>query len=208
MASVVLAMSVFASCDPSTFLSGTQVIVYLDSPNNDRGHVEGNGSYHQGDTVTITAVPDSGFLFAHWYSSNSEGLMQQVTNLNNFSNIDPSNFDINDIDSLNNLYNEDNTQNPYTFVAEGSIYYFMPVFLAEEEAHNIQITVIPNKEECILGVSGTGVYNLGDHITLHANPVDGYRFVKWSDGSTEAIHPVKVSHRRTYVAFYEATSAK
>ena len=208
MAAVMLGISVFTSCDPSMLLSGTQVIVYLDSPNNERGHVEGNGSYSRGDTITVKAIADTGYVFAHWYSGCSEGLMEQVTNLNNFANVNLENFDVEDIDSLNNLYSEDNIQNPYTFIAEESIYYFMPVFLTEEESHDIHITVIPNKEECIMGVSGTGTYNLGDHITLTANPIEGYHFIKWSDGSTDANHSITVSHKRTYVAFYKAVGGE
>lgn len=204
MVTLMLGISVFTSCDPSISLSGIQVFAYLDSPNNERGQVEGSGAYSRGDTITLKATAYPGYVFAHWYSGNSEELMNQVANLNNLTNIDFENLSIEDIDSLNSLYSEDNMENPYTFVAKESIYYFMPVFLSEEESYNIQVTAIPNQEECAMGVSGTGTYKLGDHITLTASPVNGYDFVKWSDGSTDANHSVTVSHRRTYVAFYKA----
>lgn len=55
-------------------------------------------------------------------------------------------------------------------------------------------------------VSGGGTYNYGTSVTITASPKTGYRFVKWSDGSTSASKTVKVTGNASYTAYFEAIS--
>lgn len=52
-------------------------------------------------------------------------------------------------------------------------------------------------------VSGGGYYNYGDEATLKAIPAHGYKFVKWSDGSTKSTHKVTVTGNETYTASFQ-----
>ena len=55
-------------------------------------------------------------------------------------------------------------------------------------------------------VSGGGTYNYGATATLKATPSAGYRFVKWSDGNTNASRTVTVTGNATYTATFEQDS--
>ena len=52
-------------------------------------------------------------------------------------------------------------------------------------------------------VSGGGTYAYGSTPTLTATPSTGYHFVRWSDGSTDAVHSVTVTGDATYTATFE-----
>lgn len=51
-------------------------------------------------------------------------------------------------------------------------------------------------------VSGGGVYPFGTTVTLEAHPYDGYRFVRWSDGSAANPRTITVNGNATYVAHF------
>ena len=49
-------------------------------------------------------------------------------------------------------------------------------------------------------VTGAGEYNHGTEVTLTATPNEGYRFVKWSDGDTNATRTITVTADVTLIA--------
>lgn len=52
-------------------------------------------------------------------------------------------------------------------------------------------------------VTGGGTFEQGQTVTIQATPNIGYRFVKWSDGNTNASRTVTVSGNATYTAYFE-----
>jgi uncharacterized repeat protein (TIGR02543 family) len=52
-------------------------------------------------------------------------------------------------------------------------------------------------------VTGGGTYDYGTKVTLKAIPSDGYHFVKWSDGNTNASRTITVTGNATYTAMFE-----
>lgn len=52
-------------------------------------------------------------------------------------------------------------------------------------------------------VSGGGTYESGTTATIAATPDTGYKFVKWSDGNTNATRTVTVTSDATYTAYFE-----
>ena len=54
-------------------------------------------------------------------------------------------------------------------------------------------------------VTGGGTYESGTTATLTATPSDGYKFVQWSDGDTNATRTVTVAADATYTAEFEKT---
>lgn len=52
-------------------------------------------------------------------------------------------------------------------------------------------------------VSGGGTYESGKAVTIKATPNSGYRFLRWSDGNTNATRTVTVTANATYTAVFE-----
>ena len=52
-------------------------------------------------------------------------------------------------------------------------------------------------------VSGGGTYESGSTATIRATPNSDYRFVRWSDGNTNATRTVTVTANATYSAIFE-----
>lgn len=53
-------------------------------------------------------------------------------------------------------------------------------------------------------VTGGGVYDIGDSVTLTATANDGYRFTMWDDGVTEAQRVIEARDTAAYTALFEA----
>ena len=51
-------------------------------------------------------------------------------------------------------------------------------------------------------VTGGGTYESGTSVTIKATPNSGYKFVKWSDGNTNATRTVTVTGNATYTAVF------
>lgn len=45
----------------------------------------------------------------------------------------------------------------------------------------------------------------GDWVTIQATPYEGYRFVNWSDGNTNALRDVQVFSDTTFIAYFAST---
>ena len=55
-------------------------------------------------------------------------------------------------------------------------------------------------------VSGAGTYDSGTVVTLQATPQPGYRFVRWSDGNTNAARTITLTENSSYTAYFEPVS--
>jgi len=55
-------------------------------------------------------------------------------------------------------------------------------------------------------VVGAGSYKYKDKVTISANPNEGYRFIKWSDGNTTATRIVTVTEDMSLKAFFQPLS--
>ena len=73
---------------------------------------------------------------------------------------------------------------------------------AGEEAVTIYLTVL-SADEKMGTVTGGGEYEEGSEITIEALPKSGYRFVRWSDGSTDNPHKVMLTKSRILIAYFE-----
>ena len=57
-------------------------------------------------------------------------------------------------------------------------------------------------------VSGGGTFESGTAITIKAVPNSGYKFVKWSDGDTNATRSIKVTSNKSFTASFELIETK
>lgn len=80
-------------------------------------------------------------------------------------------------------------------------------FTAYFEANNPDDTyysvTVRSDNETMGTASGSGQYIENSTITISANPLRGYRFVRWDDNSTEAIRQVTVTSDVVYTAYFE-----
>lgn len=53
-------------------------------------------------------------------------------------------------------------------------------------------------------IAGGGSYESGSKVTLTATPEDGYRFVKWSDGTTDNPYTFKATENKSLAATFES----
>jgi len=95
-------------------------------------------------------------------------------------------------------WNDGNTDNPRTVtVTEETTY------IAVFETDRYNITVETSDEEQG-SVSGGGMYELGAVMQISAEASEGYRFLRWSNGSTTNPRSITVSGDATYIAYFEA----
>ena len=75
----------------------------------------------------------------------------------------------------------------------------LSVRLAKAFVQTFQILAIPS--DLALGtVAGSGVFKVGEQITLKATANEGYKFTQWSDGNTDNPRTVTVTSDVTYTA--------
>ena len=146
------------------------------------GTVTGGGTYNEGETVTLTATPNSGYEFVNWtsgtttvstdatYSFTANASAEYIAN---FRTAAPTTFAVT------------TTANP----AEGGT----ATFAVGTNPATTSATV----------ASGT-------EVTLYAVANDGYRFVNWTKGgmevSTNATHNVTITEASDLVANFEKIS--
>ena len=75
-------------------------------------------------------------------------------------------------------------------------------FLNIESGDLLTITIL-SADSLMGGVTGTGVYRYGDNPYIAANPSRGYRFTRWSDGSTEQYRRLTLTSDSTITAYFE-----
>lgn len=150
------------------------------------GTVSGGGPYASGDFCTVTAQPNPGCTFSHWFkylngnTGNPDEIIQET--------------------------------NPYTFQVTCDTR-MMAVFDGTPSGGSgttTQYTINVVSSDTTKGaVSGGGTYDSGTQITITATPQSGYTFLWWisSDGDTtdekKASRTITVDSNKTYTAYFE-----
>lgn len=73
----------------------------------------------------------------------------------------------------------------------------------EEIPANTYYISVSSSDPVMGSVSGSGSYHDGEKIKISAKANDGYKFVKWSDGSTSATKNITVTKSEDYIAYFE-----
>ena len=73
----------------------------------------------------------------------------------------------------------------------------------EADAVEMYTVTVTSDDETMGYVTGSGEYEAGAQITIEAHANEGYRFVRWSDGETEALRQITVTSDLTLVAYFE-----
>ena len=199
------------------------------------GTVVGGGTYHYGDTPTLTATPAEGYEFAGWQDGNTDNprtitVTGNATYTATFNEVGTTYYNVTaDVNpagagtvtgtgtfEAGTIITLEANANPgYTFDRwqDGSTTNPRSVtvnsdmhFTAYFTQNQYIITVVASPSNGG-AVSGGGAYHYGDHATLSATPNTGYEFQGWSDGSTENPHSVLVTGNATYTATFSAVGA-
>ena len=199
------------------------------------GTVTGGGTYHYGDTPTLTATPAEGYEFAGWQDGNTDNprsitVTGNATYTATFNEVGTTYYNVTaDVNpagagtvtgtgtfEAGTIITLEANANPgYTFDhwQDGSTSNPRSVtvnndmhFTAYFTQNQYIITVVASPSNGG-AVSGGGAYHYGDHATLTATPNTGYEFQGWSDGSTENPHVVTVTGNATYTATFSAAGA-
>ena len=75
-------------------------------------------------------------------------------------------------------------------------------FFNIESGDLLTLTVL-SADSLMGSVTGSGIYRPGDNPYIAANPARGYRFTRWSDGSTEQYRRVALTSDSTLTAYFE-----
>ena len=97
-------------------------------------------------------------------------------------------------------WSDGSTANPYTFKATKNV----TLTATFEKIPPTTYTITVTSANTTMGtVSGGGTYEEGKTVTVTATPKSGYRFVKWSDGTTANPYTFKATKNVTLTARFE-----
>ncbi len=194
------------------------------------GTVTGGGSYHYGDTPTLTATANSGYEFAGWQDGSTTN-PRQITVTGNatytatFSEVGTTYYTVTASVSPSEAgevqgtgtYEEGSViqltavPNPgYTFdhwndgvtANPRSVTVTGNLSFTAYFTHNFYTITVNANPSNAGSVTGGGSYYYGDYATLTATAYSGYEFVGWSDGSSQNPHQVLVTGNATYTATF------
>ena len=199
---------------------------------NSGGSVSGAGSYTQGTQVTLSATPNTGYLFSSWSDGSTEqsrtiSVSQNLTLTANFEIISTgtTSYSINvsansggtvsgggsyDQGTQVTLTATPNTGYTFSSWSDGSTEQSRTITVSQDltltanfSANTYSVSLTANTGG---SVSGAGTYEQGTQVTLTATPNTGYTFSSWSDGSTEQSRTITVSQDLTLTANFSANT--
>lgn len=164
-----------------------------------RGTVTGSGSYPTGTTVAISATPAEGFFLACW-SDGDTADCRLVTLTHNLS-LTALFFPFRDYDPL--LAPHDTvTLFVHDTVAVADTVHDTLMVVDTLVPTFFRLTVASDNAALGLGV-GSAVLPAGSEVEVCGLPVEGGRFIVWSDGSAENPRRITLDGDRTLTAHFE-----
>ena len=197
------------------------------------GTVTGSGTYPEGTTIEISAIPNEDAVFTSWDDGNTENPRTIVVKKDmEFVAIFAK------VETFTITVRPENAQHGTTYgsgiypvnqeVTIGATpnegFYFTG--WQDGDMHNPRTIIVTGDAEYIASFSqnpvhtytvtvyydenqgfilGAGEYTEGSTASIAAIPADGYYFVKWSDGTTDNPKEVLVDHDIVLAAFFNGT---
>ena len=211
--------------------------ITVESANPELGNVDGGGTYSEGSTATLLAIPNIGCEFLMWNDSITDNprniiVTQDSTFIASFGRIEytitveSENPDWGSVSGSGTFYYGDTIEISATpFVGyvfskwtDQNVDNPRTVIVTENHVYS----AIFERQSCTIttgvdpegagNVIGGGTYYYGDTITLTAHNNPGYEFVKWTDGVIDNPREVVVEGDASYKAVfsllqYEITTA-
>ena len=196
------------------------------------GSVTGGGNYAENSTVTLTAVPNTGYHFTQWHDAiTTNPRTITVTGNATYTAYFAANTYTVTVTSANPTMGTVSGSGTYNYGATATItatanngYHFTQwsdgntnasrsitvtsdtAFTAQFAANTYTVTVAAN--DASMGtVSGGGSYDYLDTAILTATPNSGYFFRQWSDGNTANPRSLIVTDNVSLTAVFSADSS-
>ena len=203
--------------------------VRLSANNAAYGIVEGSGTFAYGSTTTVTATPAIGYKFVKWNNGSTKATetITVTSNLTMIAEFAAVVWDVS-LSTNNSSYGSVSggggithgstttiTATPatgYKFVkwSNGSTKATASITVTSDttltavfEIIKYNVTVAANNA-AYGTVSGDGSIAYGSTTTVSATPATGYKFVKWSNGSTKATETITITSDLTLTAEFAA----
>ena len=203
------------------------------SANGTMGYVSDGGTFLAGSSITISAIPFSGYRFVKWNDDNTTN-PRTITATGNATYIAvfealPEQYMITVLSAnetmgtVNGGGTFDAGDRRVIYATPYSGYRFVSwndgntsnprrisvtgnaTYIASFEALPEQYTItVLSANETMGYVSGGGTFYDGDQRTITATPYSGYRFVRWNDGNIDNPRTITVTGNATYIANFEA----
>ena len=198
--------------------------------NNERGYVLGSDTVLYLDTVTLTAVPNYGYYFAHWDDGNNTNNPRQIIATGNIvrtAYFEPSQFYIAlNVDSSCIGYGYCSGGGQYDYLSNRSIsayadygYHFShwsdgdtnnprTITLTQDTSFTAifaknQYTLTLLSDNVAYGsVIGGGVFDYLDTVAIEATAVEHYHFVHWDDGNIDNPRQYVIIGNDTLIAIF------
>ncbi len=200
------------------------------------GSVTGGGTYNNGQTCTLTAIPANGYHFVNWTENGqviqNVGTSYTFTVSSNRTLV--ANFEVSSYTITTNV----NPTGTGTVEGGGTYNYNTSVILTANPNQGYsffrwqdnntqnprtitvtgnatytatftqnQYTITTNVSPTGAGtVTGGGAFYYGDIVTLTAHPNNGYEFQGWNDGNTQNPRTITVTSNATYTAVFGVVS--
>ena len=187
------------------------------------------GDYQEGTQVTLTATPDEGYEFSGWSDGNTEAtrvitasedltLTATFTELEYSYQLTVTSTEGGSISSEGGEYNEGTevtiTATPdegyrFTGWSDDSTEESITITLSEDTTLEALFELIPVYTVTVTSTEGGSVsteggeYEEGTEVTITATPDEGYRFIGWSNSSTEESITITLSEDTTLEAIFE-----
>ncbi len=193
------------------------------------GHILGTGSYPIGSTITLSIVTNPGYRFLHW-GADSTAVPRTLTVTADGASLSAVYEALPIIITVASQNSEQGTVSgggTYTIgtrvnlAATASVGYrfvrwndnvtdaartiTVPLDGASYTAYFEPIAVISvvSENTSYGSVSGPGTYTVGATTTITAIPLEGHRFVRWTDGTTSSTRTITAYRDITYTAQFE-----
>ncbi|MBQ9417193.1 MAG: C10 family peptidase [Bacteroidales bacterium] len=201
------------------------------SSNTTMGTVSGGGSYYEGATATLKAIPTFGHRFVQWQDGNTQSSRNVTVTANatytatfeavpTFTlTVAPNDPTMGTVTGSGTYMQGDSVRITATANAgfrfvqwqDGNRQTSRIVCVTANATYTATFEAIPTYTITVLSsdpamgtVSGGGNYQENSTAILTATPNAGFRFVKWNDGNTQPSRSVTITANATYTATFEA----
>lgn len=162
------------------------------------GSVIGEGDYLSNSVAIIAAIPNHGYMFDHWQDNNT--VNPRIVNVSTNMNFTAY------FTTYDTIHIHDTTYIDIPYPVHDTSYFTIYDTITEQLTwFALQLT----SDNTNMGVAaGSGYFPDGTNVEIAAIPIEGNRFLQWSDGSSLNPRTITVSTNITLTALFESVNVE